>query len=124
MMMILDSDSIINHIASENFVRILVMHECCHGLGFMGLCNIVVVNVGQYSSESLTVAIEPLLNALVPFYGLVNINTLIPFWNDLINPVVPSTFSHTLMTTPLYSVSYGIMHQRWLTWSTGFGHPS
>ena len=94
MVIFLNSTEINNNTNPQNFARILAMHECCHGLGFLGLCNIVnngAGNIGQYSSESLIAAILPLLNGLVAHYALADIDVLIPFWNDLNNPMNPNS---------------------------------
>ena len=94
MVIILNAAAITGHADPVNFARILAMHECCHGLGFLGLCNIVnngAADVGQYSSPSLITAIEPLLNVVIANTAVANINALIPFWDDLNDPTTPNS---------------------------------
>lgn len=91
---ILNATSITQNANPANFARILTMHECCHGLGFLGLCNIVnngAGDVGQYSSQTLLGAVQPLLNTVIHNTAVANINALVPFWDDLNNPANPNS---------------------------------
>lgn len=58
---------------NQHSLSTTIMHEICHGLGFLGLCNVdttVMPNIGIYTDANLLVQLTATLGAMVPVVTL------------------------------------------------------
>lgn len=64
-----------NLLTRQTHFRTMILHEICHGLGFIGLCNVDTANpqnpLGIFSDTTLLELIEPM-------------EQFIPFWTNLV----------------------------------------
>jgi hypothetical protein len=93
-----------NNLSNKTHFRTMILHEICHGLGFLGLCNVNTTNpqnpLGIFSDTALLQLIEP-MQAFIPFWD--NLTALQQGYSTLFAQLFQNDGHHTVVTNPIPS---------------------